>query len=55
MEGMREKPLEILGGFELLRLLDLFFDQAIYFSTLGYESHWKAQHQAAVEHLARAS
>jgi len=41
MEGMREKPLEILGGFELLRLLDLFFDQAIYFATLGYESHWK--------------
>ena len=36
LEGMREKPLEILGGFELLRLLDTFFDQAIYFATLGY-------------------
>jgi hypothetical protein len=41
LEGMREKPLEILGGFELLRLLDTFFDQAIYFATLGYESYWK--------------
>jgi len=40
LEGMREKPLEILGGFELLRLLDQFFDQAIYFATLGYESYW---------------
>jgi hypothetical protein len=40
LEGMREKPLEILGGFELLRLLDQFFDQAIYFATLGYESCW---------------
>ncbi len=44
LEGMREKPLEILGGFELLRLLDSFFDQAIYFATLGYESHWHAKH-----------
>jgi hypothetical protein len=41
LEGMRERPLEILGGFELLRLLDQFFDQAIYFATLGYENYWK--------------
>lgn len=41
LQGMREKPLEILGGFELLRLLDQFFDQAIYFATLGYEKYWK--------------
>jgi len=41
MEGMREKPLEILGSFELLRLLDQFFDQAVYYATLGYESHWQ--------------
>jgi len=44
MQGMRERPLEILGSFELLRLLDLFFDQAIYFATLGYESYWQARH-----------
>jgi len=43
LEGLRERPLEILGGFELLRLLDQFFDQAIYFATLGYESYWKEQ------------
>jgi hypothetical protein len=43
MEGMREQPLEILGGFELLRLLDLFFDQAIYFATLGHESYGQAK------------
>ena len=54
MEGMREKPLEILGGFELLRLLDSFFDQAIYFATLGYESYWKSQHVEKAEHLAHA-
>jgi hypothetical protein len=41
MEGMSEKPLEILGGFELLRLMDQFFDQAVYFATVGYESYWQ--------------
>ena len=46
LEGMREKPLEILGGFELLRLLDQFFDQAVYFATLGYESY-ASERQAA--------
>jgi hypothetical protein len=62
LEGMREKPLEILGGFELLRLLDTFFDQAIYFATLGYESYWKEQiaqgakppHKHSVERLEHA-
>ena len=54
MEGMREQPLEILGGFELLRMLDLFFDQAIYFATLGYESHWKEKHAQEAAHLAHA-
>jgi hypothetical protein len=50
LEGMREKPLEILGGFELLRLLDQFFDQAIYFATLGYESYWiEKQEESAKE------
>jgi hypothetical protein len=39
LHGMREKPLEILGGFEFVRLLDQFFDQAVYFATLGYESY----------------
>lgn len=41
MEGLREKPLEILGGFELLRLMDQFFDQAVYYATVGYESYWR--------------
>ncbi|MFZ1919386.1 MAG: hypothetical protein WAU58_17575 [Terriglobales bacterium] len=62
LEGMRERPLEILGGFELLRLLDTFFDQAIYFATLGYESYWKEKlaqsvhekHGRADERLAHA-
>jgi hypothetical protein len=54
MEGMREKPLEILGGFELLRLMDQFFDQAVYYATVGYESYWQEQ-QAAEASLARSA
>ena len=46
MEGMRERPLEILGGFELLRLMDQFFDQAVYYATLGYETYWREHHEA---------
>ena len=49
LEGMRERPLEILGGFELLRLLDQFFDQAIYFATLGYEAYTRDKEKQAAE------
>jgi hypothetical protein len=54
MEGMREKPLEILGGFELLRLMDQFFDRALYYATLGYESYW-AQQRTKSEALSGAA
>jgi len=53
LEGMREQPLEILGGFELLRLLDRFFDQAVYFAMVGYESY--ASEEKAEPHLAHAA
>jgi hypothetical protein len=54
MEGMREKPLEILGGFELLRLMDQFFDTAMYYATVGYESYLegKQSHAKAEAHVA---
>lgn len=54
MEGMRERPLEILGGFELLRLMDQFFDQAIYYATVGYESYLKEKETQAA-HLAHSA
>ncbi len=52
MEGMRERPLEILGSFELLRLMDQFFDEAIYFATVGYETYWKEKETHEPAHLA---
>jgi hypothetical protein len=55
LEGMREKPLEILGGFELLRLLDQFFDQAVYFAMLGHESYGRAEQAEGRERLARSA
>jgi hypothetical protein len=55
MEGMREKPLEILGSLELLRLLDQFFDQAVYFSTLGYESYWREKQLEDAASLAHSA
>ena len=55
MEGMREKPLEILGSLELLRLLGQFFDQAVYFAALGHESYWRekqAEESVSLAHTA---
>ncbi len=54
MEGMRERPLEILGGFELLRMLDQFFDQAIYYAAVGYERYLNEK-QAPASHLAHSA
>ena len=54
MEGMRERPLEILGSFELLRLLDQFFDQAIYFALIGYEKGLKEKEREGA-HLAHSA
>jgi hypothetical protein len=41
-EGLLEKPMEILGELELLRLLDQFFDRAVYYATQGYEGYLQA-------------
>ena len=37
-EGTLEEPVELLGERELLHTLDRFFDRALYFAALGYES-----------------
>jgi hypothetical protein len=36
-QGFLQSPLEIYGEMELLRLLDQFFDRAMYYVTQGYE------------------
>jgi hypothetical protein len=32
-----ERPVEAFGELEMLQLLDLFFDRAVYFAAVGYE------------------
>jgi hypothetical protein len=44
-EGLLEEPVELLGELELLRNLERFFDRAIYFAAVGYES--ASAHEAA--------
>lgn len=53
LEGMREKPLEILGSLELLRLMDQFFDQAAYYAIVGYEGYWREKHAEIRQALSR--
>ena len=43
-----DRPVEVLGELEMLQLLDLFFDRAIYFAAVGYE---KARIEMQVEKL----
>jgi len=37
-EGLMEEPVELWGNRELLHSLDRFFDSAIYYAAVGYES-----------------
>ncbi len=46
-EGMGEHALDLLGEVELLRMLDQFFDRALYFALLGYEEGVRAAAQPA--------
>ena len=36
-ECFHEEPVEFLGGVSILRLLNTFFDQVLYFALTGYE------------------
>ena len=48
-EGLRESPLDILGNLELLRMLDQFYDHAIYYAIVGYENYLREQTEAMAE------
>lgn len=46
-EGVIVKPVELFGEMELFRLLDQFFDRALYFAAIGYERAEKSRSAAA--------
>ncbi len=37
-EAVLERPVEVFGELEMLQLLEQFFDRAIYYASVGYES-----------------
>ncbi len=42
-QGLRESALDILGNLELLRMLDQFYDRAIYYAIVGHENYMREQ------------
>ena len=36
-EAVRDRAVEIMGELELLQMLEMFFDRAIYYASVGYE------------------
>jgi hypothetical protein len=42
-ENLMQKPAEVLGGIEILQLLEQFFDRAVYYAAVGYERTAKAK------------
>ena len=54
-EGLLEQPVELLGELDLLHHVERFFDRAIYFASVGYESAVRHEglHRAAAYASAR--
>ena len=46
-EGIVTKPIELFGEMELFRLLDQFFDRALYYAASGYEGACRSSAAAA--------
>lgn len=53
-QGFLQSPLEIYGELELLRLLDQFFDRAMYYVTEGYE-HAEALNEVGINEQSAAA
>ena len=51
-EAVMDRAVEIMGELELLQMLEMFFDRAIYYAAVGYEEE---SARAAEETTARAS
>ena len=46
-ESLLDRAFEVYGELELLRLLDQFFDRAIYYGLMGYQQYHATQRKAA--------
>ncbi len=45
-ESLLDRPFEVFGELELLRMLDQFFDRAIYYGIVGFQQHAAMQEAA---------
>jgi hypothetical protein len=54
-EGLREQPVDLYGERGLLLSLDRFFDRAVYFAAVGYESVSQTPTQATASAQAAAA
>jgi hypothetical protein len=45
-ESIADSPLKVFGEFEVLHLLNQFFDRAIYYAAMGYEQARDAERVA---------
>lgn len=48
-EGIEETPLDLRAGFELVRLIEQFFERAIYYAALEYEQVGRVEHGTRAE------
>jgi hypothetical protein len=54
-EAVMDRAVEIMGELELLQMLEMFFDRAIYYAAVGYEHEQEAKRVSGKEPVARAS
>jgi hypothetical protein len=50
-EAVMDRTVEIMGELELLQMLEMFFDRAIYYAAVGYEeevAHWQEKAELPV-------
>jgi hypothetical protein len=52
-EAVMDRAIEIMGELELLQMLEMFFDRAIYYAAVGYEE--EVARASRGEHALRAS
>ena len=52
-EAVLERPVEVFGELEMLQLLEQFFDRAIYYASVGYETAIAAEARVGSSHHPR--
>jgi hypothetical protein len=49
-EAVLDRAVEIMGELELLQMLEMFFDRAIYYAAVGHEQEVARRHEELVAH-----